>query len=682
MIRRIVLENWRSHARSELEFGKGTNVIVGIVGSGKTSVTDAICFALYGTFPALSNRRVSLEEMIMNKPNRMDSASILLEFDYAGKEYRIERNVRRRGQNDAKMFDGGRLVAGTRAGDVTRKVEEILGVDFELFSRAIYSEQNNIDYFLRLGPAQRKEKMDDLLQLNRYERARANAVLVGNRLKKSAEERKKILEEQRNALRGEDAQEMRRRLAEKEKEIERLEGAVSAEQRALGEKEDRARGMEKAEKEHRSLSERLIKLCAKAEGIEKTLREAERGPGIKEVSELRAKCQKELRELKEGVELLRKGEEDENKKISELLQMQKVNEGKIGEIMEVLERLGKASAHCPVCKSELDEVKRKELIAQDEREAGKLQKENGKLMHEKTAADGRLAKISAERRQRELLVEGKREKIMKLDSAEELAGRAEKQCAELAELSLGRKGAEKQIRELGFDEERLRAARRETTECTARVGSLRERVKSTNELVGEMKAGIRRIEAMEKQAGEMDAAIRHTAEMADAVGIFTNSLMAAQAELRNELINTVNAAMDDVWGRIYPYADYTSARIDIREGDYEVMVRERLGGWVRAEGILSGGERSTAAVTIRIALSLVLTQNLGWLILDEPTHNLDVNAVRALAGMMREHLPELVEQVFIITHDKLMEEAASSSVYLLERDKSEDGVTRIAAGAA
>ena len=92
--------------------------------------------------------------------------------------------------------------------------------------------------------------------------------------------------------------------------------------------------------------------------------------------------------------------------------------------------------------------------------------------------------------------------------------------------------------------------------------------------------------------------------------------------------------------------------------------------------MLSGGERSSVALALKISFSLVLARNLGILILDEPTHNLDETAVSKLSEMMREHLGGLVEQVFLITHNKEMEKAASASLYLLERDKEMEGITR------
>ena len=64
MITKLRLENWKTHKDSELEFDKGTNVLIGKMGSGKTSVIEAICYALFGTFPALNRKEVSIEEVI------------------------------------------------------------------------------------------------------------------------------------------------------------------------------------------------------------------------------------------------------------------------------------------------------------------------------------------------------------------------------------------------------------------------------------------------------------------------------------------------------------------------------------------------------------------------------------------------------------------------------------------
>ncbi len=178
-----------------------------------------------------------------------------------------------------------------------------------------------------------------------------------------------------------------------------------------------------------------------------------------------------------------------------------------------------------------------------------------------------------------------------------------------------------------------------------------------------------------EQVQSMEKSVSIGERSVEKMSLFVNALEKTQSQLRTEMIQAINQAMEQVWPRVYPYKDLESAQLKIVEGNYEVLVKQRDGKWVRVEGILSGGERSAAAITIRIAISLVLTQQLSWLILDEPTHNLDSNAVTELSRMVRDHLPELVEQVFIITHEKEMEKAASAKLYVLQRDKDTDGVT-------
>jgi exonuclease SbcC len=100
-----------------------------------------------------------------------------------------------------------------------------------------------------------------------------------------------------------------------------------------------------------------------------------------------------------------------------------------------------------------------------------------------------------------------------------------------------------------------------------------------------------------------------------------------------------------------------------------------MGNWIDVESSLSGGERSAAALTLRMAIAFVLTRQLSWVILDEPTHNLDERSVKLLSFMLREKLPLLVDQIFVITHNPEIEKSATGSLYLLQREKNEDGIT-------
>ena len=77
---------------------------------------------------------------------------------------------------------------------------------------------------------------------------------------------------------------------------------------------------------------------------------------------------------------------------------------------------------------------------------------------------------------------------------------------------------------------------------------------------------------------------------------------------------------------------------------------------------------------------LVLVPNLKWLILDEPTHNIDQQGLSKFVQMFSETLPGIVDQVFIITHDEMLKQVNDAKIYILNRNKEENGPTQITVG--
>ncbi|MFH1256027.1 MAG: AAA family ATPase [Candidatus Diapherotrites archaeon] len=678
MIERLSLENWRTHAKSEFEFGKGTNVLVGSIGAGKSSVMDAICFALFGTFPALNGKRVSQEEVITNKPNPAEKAKVEMDFSYAGKNYRVQRTINRRGSNEAKLFEGERLLAGPKTTAVTERIEGILEVNFDLFSRAVYSEQNQMDYFLRLSPRDRKEKMDELLQLDRYETVRGNAVSALNRLKKTVDDRKKWVEEQAKKFDEKGLEEARKRLKEKEEKAKAVEAEREGAEKALKEKEETLKKLEAKEKEFRALNEVFLGAKGKKSELERELSERKKDAKdfsaekiAEEEKKNAAEIESQRKKLEEN-ELLEKGTEE---KIRQALEKKAQAEARLKDLKEEEQQLGKAKGRCPVCKSELSQEAQHALLEESLLEEKKIAEKAKEFLGEKNKLEEKKALLVKEKKAFERKIdELKEEKAVLKEKADSL-----KQIEKI-ELSLKNAvdemaGAEQKIQKLEFDEQKFSGEKVEFGKAKEKIHALRKEAESQKELAKEISAGIERMEQAKKQIEEAGGKIRGIEEKNEKLSIFVNALKATQAELRESLIGAVNEAMDDIWPRIYPYGDYLSAKIAVDEGEYEVMAKERSGKWVRVEGILSGGERSAVALTLRTAVSLVLAQNLSWLILDEPTHNLDTKTVEGLSEVMRQHLPTLVEQIFIITHDKDMESAATASLYELQREKGADAAT-------
>src|SRR3989344_1378757 len=183
MITRLKLQNWRSHNESEFKFAKGVNALIGIMGSGKSSAMDALCYALFGTFPTLQKRKLKLDNILREKPNQASAASVELDFGKDGAVYTVFREVGlEKGTKNVELRKNGLLLEAENSQAVTEYVEKILHLDYDIFSRAVYAEQNQLDYFLELPKGQRMAQIDSLLKLDRYEEARKTVTSLANKI--------------------------------------------------------------------------------------------------------------------------------------------------------------------------------------------------------------------------------------------------------------------------------------------------------------------------------------------------------------------------------------------------------------------------------------------------------------------------------------------------------------------
>ncbi len=192
------------------------------------------------------------------------------------------------------------------------------------------------------------------------------------------------------------------------------------------------------------------------------------------------------------------------------------------------------------------------------------------------------------------------------------------------------------------------------------LGHISTEAKEKTELVAKLDAQYGKLVQIKKNCSELDKGIHDST-------IFQNSLLETQAELRSELISAVNQAMHEVWQNVYPYKDYSSCRVLPTEDDYALEVLS-MDGWKPIEQC-SGGEKTCAALSLRVSLAMILVPNLSWLVLDEPTHNLDAQGVNLLARALHDSLPTIVRQTFVVTHDEALKEGASGAVHFFNRNK-------------
>ena len=145
--------------------------LVGPTGSGKSTVIDAMCFALYGTIPRYEDRRA-----VGAAVNSLAAeARVSMTFELGGRRYVAVRVVRRdkhgkASTKDARLeVEGGEVLAGT-AREMEAIVPELLGLSFDQFTRAVVLPQGAFARFLHDKPAARQDLLVQLLGLDVYER--------------------------------------------------------------------------------------------------------------------------------------------------------------------------------------------------------------------------------------------------------------------------------------------------------------------------------------------------------------------------------------------------------------------------------------------------------------------------------------------------------------------------------
>ena len=168
--------------------------LCGATGSGKTSLLDAMCFALYGSVPRLDRRAVA-PIVAVGRPE----ARVRFDFTVGERRYSAARVVRRTATGattkEARLECGEEVLAGDAEG-VSKAVERVLGLGFDQFTKCVVLPQGDFARFLHDKPSDRQELLVKLLDLRVYERMRSEANLRA----KSAEDRGELLAQQLTEL--------------------------------------------------------------------------------------------------------------------------------------------------------------------------------------------------------------------------------------------------------------------------------------------------------------------------------------------------------------------------------------------------------------------------------------------------------------------------------------------------
>jgi exonuclease SbcC len=187
----LIVEGFTSfRSRQVLDFTSlDLFAITGATGAGKTSLLDAITFALYDK---VANKPNSSKELVSQGATQL---KVEFRFVMRQTEYRVLRTWRSRGKTDEKKFLLDQLIDGEwERCDRAQKVEDIIGMDFETFTRVIILPQGQFDEFLKGEAGKRREILRQLAGFQIFEQMRKEASDRTSRFKAEREGLDKVLE--------------------------------------------------------------------------------------------------------------------------------------------------------------------------------------------------------------------------------------------------------------------------------------------------------------------------------------------------------------------------------------------------------------------------------------------------------------------------------------------------------
>jgi len=265
---RLVLKNFKRYRQKEFEFSFGLTGIIGKNGAGKSTIFEAIIFALYG------ETKQNKESIKYSKAGAKEEVLVTLYFTVEQKEYKVERALRGKAlTTKAELYLADELIASSVKG-VNATISRIIGMSREAFVNTVFASQKELTALSQLKSDERKKIIRKLLGLERVDTIEKRIVLEIRDLNREI----KILKE--HLLTKEEIATLKETIKSKEKElstilkqVEELEQSLTETQKHLAQSEIAFREIAKLKEDYRAKESTVAVIKSK---IEQFLKEQEK----------------------------------------------------------------------------------------------------------------------------------------------------------------------------------------------------------------------------------------------------------------------------------------------------------------------------------------------------------------------------------------------------------------------
>ena len=164
IIKKVQLENYRSHSNTTVEFTKGVNLILGKNGKGKTSILEAISTVMFNTKDRSGKETGKSYIKFGEKSSKVDIDFIAND----GREYNLKTEFFKTKPKKQTLKD---MTGSEYDGDIQEKLEELCGIKKgfeETYENIVIAKQNEFINIFKAKPKDREEIFNKIFNTQIY----------------------------------------------------------------------------------------------------------------------------------------------------------------------------------------------------------------------------------------------------------------------------------------------------------------------------------------------------------------------------------------------------------------------------------------------------------------------------------------------------------------------------------
>ena len=681
MITSIELGDFLAHSNTKLDFDNGVTVFVGHNGAGKSSVIDAITFALFGQHTRKSNKG------LIKRGSNQGYAKV--NFSVNGKYFEAVRKIDSKGTLSAKFTEivgdeKVEIAAGERkqfGESMTQEVEKAIGLDFEKLKVASIVQQGELNAIINAKPKEFKELLNAIIGIDKLDVASESMKVVRKEFRETIREKigyddthieilSRELERYQKEIAESEPQKIHLETNQKElqNKVEELRKKVEIDTPKI----DKLNQLESRKKELVEYAKRAIhEIQQEISENERKIRDCE---GCFEPASLKEDLESKIQKIEQAVEETLKKIQDMKSQTASLREKQ---------LLAV--KLQLKDNKCPVCdsnveklnplfqeehlKQELELLQEQIILKEKEHQMyNQKRKEFSEKLQSARDADATLRAYSiSSKEQLEKIqedVQTKKENIQKIPSTSNV------NLVEISQIDSHAKTIFENILKLesethGFNEQEFLNLKKNVNEKQVELSSIDQQIGAILEKISK---GIEQIKIIENAISELSIVKEYVTNLDEIQNNVFSRDGPVATSLRSWALNAISAKASEYLALL----NTKIQRIQLAEKARDISIICNSKSEELDLESLSGGEKVSVALALRLGMANLLgASNLNLMILDEPTTHLDADRKKSLVSVLSQlsniSNSDTPMQFIIITHDaEIFEDSTVEQIYKFE----------------